>query len=85
MPATADFLAQPALCGRQVSCGFLQSIPSSIYAICAAEIETAPADADNETLRAMALASARVQEFTEGKTVRNVIVVPGRLVNVVVG
>src|SRR5215203_5332506 len=27
--ATADFRDQPALCGRQVSCGFRQSIPSA--------------------------------------------------------
>lgn len=45
---------------------------------------TAPADADTETLKAMALASDRVSEFTDGKTIRNVIVVPGRLVNIVV-
>jgi hypothetical protein len=37
-----------ALLGRHVCCGFLQSIPLSIYAICAAEIDTAPADADGQ-------------------------------------
>ena len=37
---------QPALCGRQVSCGVRQSIPSSILAICAAEIDAAPPDAE---------------------------------------
>ena len=45
---------------------------------------TAPADADNETLKTMALASERVAEFTNGKSIKNVIVVPGRLVNIVV-
>ena len=33
--------------------------------------------------KAAALASARVQEFTNGMTIRKVIVVPGRLVNIV--
>ena len=44
---------------------------------------TVAADAPKEELEATALASARVQEFTAGKTVRKVIVVPGRLVNIV--
>ncbi len=44
---------------------------------------TVAADASKEELEATALASARVQEFTAGKTVRKVIVVPGRLVNIV--
>jgi len=30
MREVANLFAQPALCGRQVCCGFLQSIPSSI-------------------------------------------------------
>jgi leucyl-tRNA synthetase len=42
-------------------------------------------DASKEALEADALANERVQEFTEGKTVRKVIVVPGKLVNIVVG
>ena len=44
---------------------------------------TVPADATKDELEAAALASAKVQEFTAGKTVRKVIVVPGRLVNIV--
>lgn len=44
----------------------------------------APADADKETLEQMAQANENVQRFTEGKTVRKVIVVPGKLVNIVV-
>ena len=42
-----------------------------------------PTDATKEQLEAAALASAKVQEFTAGKTIRKVIVVPGRLVNIV--
>lgn len=42
-------------------------------------------DASKEALEADALANERVQEFTEGKAVRKVIVVPGKLVNIVVG
>jgi leucyl-tRNA synthetase len=41
-------------------------------------------EASNETLEAMALADEKVVEHTSGKEVVKVIVVPGRLVNVVV-
>jgi leucyl-tRNA synthetase len=44
---------------------------------------TVAADASKEETETAALASARVQEFTNGKTIRKVIVVPGRLVNIV--
>ncbi|MBF7053171.1 leucine--tRNA ligase [Halomonas sp. KAO] len=44
-----------------------------------------PADADKATAEAAAFASDNVQRHTEGKTVRKVIVVPGKLVNIVVG
>ena len=44
-----------------------------------------PADADSRAVEAAALADANVQRFIEGKAVRKVIVVPGRLVNVVIG
>ncbi|WCN14268.1 leucine--tRNA ligase [Marinomonas mediterranea] len=41
------------------------------------------AKADNKEIEALALANPNVQKFIEGKTVRKVIVVPGRLVNIV--
>ena len=44
---------------------------------------TVAADAAKEEVEAAALASSRIQEFTNGKTIRKVIVVPGRLVNIV--
>jgi leucyl-tRNA synthetase len=40
-----------------------------------------PADADNAALETAAKASARVQQFLAGKTVRKVIIVPKKLVN----
>ncbi|MGB5282408.1 MAG: leucine--tRNA ligase [Arenicellales bacterium] len=43
------------------------------------------ADADQQTIEQLAQASESVQRHIEGKTVRKVIVVPGRLVNIVVG
>ncbi|MEJ2471969.1 MAG: class I tRNA ligase family protein [Desulfuromonadales bacterium] len=46
---------------------------------------TVPADADDQAVEAAALNDANVARFLEGKTVRKVIIVPGRLVNVVVG
>ena len=46
------------------------------------EIEV-PAEADEAAIREAALASARVQHHLAGRAPRKVIVVPGRLVNVV--
>lgn len=43
----------------------------------------APNDAAKELLEEMALASENVQKFTDGKSVRKVIVVPNKLVNIV--
>jgi len=43
-----------------------------------------PANSPDEMLRETALSDARVFEFTNGKTVRKVIVVPGKLVNIVI-
>ncbi|NOX62909.1 MAG: leucine--tRNA ligase [Chloroflexi bacterium] len=40
-------------------------------------------DADKAGIEAAALASPRVQKWTAGKTIRKVIVVPGRMVNIV--
>jgi leucyl-tRNA synthetase len=42
-----------------------------------------PADAAEDVIRATALAIAEVQEAIEGRSVKRVVVVPGRLVNVV--
>lgn len=42
------------------------------------------ANADQAAMEAAALGSAKVQAFVEGKPIRKVIVVPGKLVNVVV-
>ncbi|WP_406672606.1 leucine--tRNA ligase, partial [Natronospira sp.] len=43
-----------------------------------------PADADKQAIQDMALADDNVQRHTEGKDLRKVIVVPGKLVNIVV-
>ncbi len=43
-----------------------------------------PADADRDTVQRMALACDNVARFVGSREVRRVIVVPGRLVNVVV-
>ncbi|MDO4911065.1 MAG: leucine--tRNA ligase [Corynebacterium sp.] len=45
---------------------------------------TVPADAAQEAIIEAALADAKVQEHTEGKTIIKQIVVPGRLINLVV-
>ncbi len=44
---------------------------------------TVPAEAGEDAIREAALADERVQQALAGKTVRKVIVVPGRLVNIV--
>ena len=43
------------------------------------------ATADNAALEAAAKASAKVQEFIAGKTIKKVIIVPKRMVNIAVG
>ena len=45
---------------------------------------TVATDADRATIEAAALANANVQRFIDGRAVRKVIVVPGKLVNIVV-
>jgi leucyl-tRNA synthetase len=45
---------------------------------------TVAAGASEEAIKAAALADERVQKFVDGKPVRKVIVVPGKLVNIVV-
>ncbi|MCH8878437.1 MAG: leucine--tRNA ligase [Planctomycetes bacterium] len=42
-----------------------------------------PADADQKTMETAALADETIKKLLEGKTVRKVIVVPGKLVNIV--
>jgi len=44
-----------------------------------------PADATEEDIRKAALAEERIAKHLEGKTVRKVIVIPGRLINIVAG
>lgn len=46
---------------------------------------TASADADAATLQEQALADPAAAKWLEGKTIRKVIVVPGKIVNIVVG
>jgi leucyl-tRNA synthetase len=48
-----------------------------------ATIEVA-VDADHEAIQAQALALPEVQRFTAGQTPKKVIVVPGKIVNIVV-
>ena len=42
-----------------------------------------PASADKAAVESLAAASAEVARFAEGRPVKKVVVVPGRLVNVV--
>jgi len=46
---------------------------------------TVPADAAEDAVRERAMAEPNVARHIEGKTIRKVVVVPGKLVNVVVG
>ena len=45
---------------------------------------TVPVNSDEAAVRAAALADERVRKFIADKAVRRVIVVPGKLVNVVI-
>jgi leucyl-tRNA synthetase len=47
-----------------------------------AELETSTA-ATKEELQAAALSLPRIKEYTEGTTIKNIIVVPGRIINIV--
>jgi leucyl-tRNA synthetase len=47
------------------------------------DVIKAAANADNATLEAAALASEKVKQFTEGKTIKKIIVVPKKLINIV--
>ena len=42
-------------------------------------------DATKSDVEAAALASPKIQEWTAGKSVKKVVVVPGKLINIVVG
>ena len=44
-----------------------------------------PANADNATVEAAAKAAEKVQQFLTGKTIKKIIIVPKKLVNIVVG
>jgi leucyl-tRNA synthetase len=44
-----------------------------------------PANADNPTLESAAKSSEKVKSFVDGKTIKKVIVVPKKLINIVVG
>jgi len=48
------------------------------------EVVRVAADADSKTIETVALAGEKIQARTAGKTVVKVIVVPGKLVNLVV-
>ncbi|MBX2870465.1 MAG: leucine--tRNA ligase [Saprospiraceae bacterium] len=43
-----------------------------------------PADASREDLEKAAITGEGIQKYTEGKTIRKIIVVPGRMINIVV-
>jgi leucyl-tRNA synthetase len=45
---------------------------------------TVPADISEEDMKARALAAENAARYLEGKQIRKVIVVPGKLVNIVV-
>ncbi|MFT6986264.1 MAG: leucyl-tRNA synthetase [Psychromonas sp.] len=44
---------------------------------------TVPADAQQDAVQALAMAEENVNRFTEGKTIRKIIFVPGKLLNIV--
>ncbi len=44
-----------------------------------------PADADAKTMETAALTDAAIQKLIEGKAIKKVIVVPGKMVNIVTG
>lgn len=59
------------------------SMPVQVNGKVRAQIEVL-ADADEETVKAAALAHEKIVQYTSDKTVKRVVIVPGRLINVVV-
>ena len=57
-------------------------IPIQVMGKLRSKLHVSP-DTDAKTLEALALADEKIQSLIEGKTVRKVVVVPGRLVNIV--
>lgn len=57
-------------------------IPIQVMGKLRSKLYAAP-DTDQETLTKMALADEKIKGLIEGKTVRKIVVVPGRLVNIV--
>ena len=43
-----------------------------------------PKAADKEAIQALAIANANVQKFVSGQATKKIVVVPGRLINIVV-
>ena len=62
----------------------MQQIPVQVNGKLRDVVEV-PAGAAREAIEAAAMASEKIKPFVEGKTIRKVIVVPGKLVNLVVG
>ena len=80
-PSVAD-APWPAWDERYVRAETLE-LPVQVNGKVRARIEV-DAEADEETIRATALREQRVTSFLDGKTPKKVVVVPGKLVNVVV-
>lgn len=57
-------------------------IPIQVLGKVISKLHVSP-DTDSKTLEALALSNSSIQEFIEGKTVRKVVVIPGRLINIV--
>jgi leucyl-tRNA synthetase len=67
----------------EIACEEQITIPVSVNGKRRAEICVSP-DADEATLRELALACDRVQAYIGGKEIKKIIVVPGRMINIVV-
>ena len=61
-----------------------ENLPSSTFWSANATSPSTPAAADKAAIEAAALASEDFVKFSEGKAPKKVVVVPGRLVNIVV-
>ena len=59
------------------------TLPVQINGKKRAEINV-PKDADKDMIEQLALAEPQVEKFIDGQTIRKVIIVPGRIVNLVI-
>ena len=64
--------------------GIALDLKRNIEAGTQAKVVNDPKAADKEAIQALAIANVNVQKFVSGQAIKKIVVVPGRLINLVV-